>query len=197
MERAFVAVENVRKRLLDSTSALNRAGILYAVIGGNAVATWVATVDEDAVRNTVDVDILINRGDLGRTASAFGDIGFDPQDTPAGIVFVERGSPSARRGLHIFFANERVRPGDAYPTANTNDSIRLKDGFRVVSFTPMLTMMLTSNRLKDRVQLADILELDMITPELDAAQAPELRARLDELRANPEDRNLRPNAKAC
>lgn len=187
-ERAWQAVENVRKRLLYSTSALDRTGIPYAVIGGNAVGAWVATVDEDAIRNTTDVDILINREDLARTAAAFGDIGFDPQETPSGVVFVERESPSpsVRRGLHIFYANERVRPGDAYPTANTNDSIRLMDGFRAVSFTPMLTMMLTSNRLKDRVQLGDLLELNMITPELDAALPPELRARLDELRANPE-----------
>lgn len=186
MERAWQAVKNVRKRLLDSTSALDRRGIPYAVIGGNAVAAWVATVDEDAVRNTTDVDILINRGDFARTAVAFSDIGFDPQKTPAGIVFVERESPSVRRGLHIFFAHEHVRPNDAYATAGTEDSIRLKDGYRVVEFRPMLIMMLTSNRLKDRVQLADLLELNMITPELEAALPPELRARLDELRANPQ-----------
>ena len=185
-ERAWQAVENVRTRLLTSTAALDRVGIPYAVIGGNAVAAWVATVDEDVVRNTTDVDILINCKDLTRTVTAFGDIAFDPQETPAGIVFVERKSPSVRRGLHIFFAHEHVRPNDAYATASTEDSTRLKDGFRVVEFTPMLIMMLTSNRLKDRVQLADMLELNMITPELDAALPPELRARLDELRANPQ-----------
>ena len=51
MERALMAVEKVRERLLRSVAALERHGVLYAVIGGHAVAVWVARVDEDAVRN--------------------------------------------------------------------------------------------------------------------------------------------------
>jgi hypothetical protein len=45
MERA---VAKVRERLLRSTAALNLAAVPYAVIGGNAVASWVATVDIDS-----------------------------------------------------------------------------------------------------------------------------------------------------
>ncbi len=33
----------------------------YAVAGGNAVAAWVSRVDEAAVRNTQDVDLLLVR----------------------------------------------------------------------------------------------------------------------------------------
>ena len=54
MERA---VEKVRQRLLRAASALEQAGVPYAVVGGNAVAAWVSRVDEAAVRNTQDVDI--------------------------------------------------------------------------------------------------------------------------------------------
>lgn len=46
LDRMERAVAKVRERLLRATSALNRAGIPYAVVGGNAVAYWVATVDE-------------------------------------------------------------------------------------------------------------------------------------------------------
>jgi hypothetical protein len=53
------AVEKVRERLRRATAALEGAGIPYAVVGGNAVASWVARVDEAAVRNTQDVDILL------------------------------------------------------------------------------------------------------------------------------------------
>ena len=63
-ERAFMAAEKVRERLMRSTAALERAGVPYAVVGGNAVAEWVGRIDEDAVRNTRDVDILIRREDL-------------------------------------------------------------------------------------------------------------------------------------
>jgi hypothetical protein len=41
MERA---VAKVRERLLRATAALNQAGIPYAVVGGNAVASWVANI---------------------------------------------------------------------------------------------------------------------------------------------------------
>src|SRR5689334_16133620 len=64
LDRMERAVAKVRDRLLRATRALNEAGIPYAVAGGNAVASWVATVDEGAVCNTRDVDLLVRRDDL-------------------------------------------------------------------------------------------------------------------------------------
>ena len=64
------SVEKVRERLLRATSLLDEAGIPYAVVGGNAVAAWVSTIDESAVRFTQDVDILIRREDLPLVAKA-------------------------------------------------------------------------------------------------------------------------------
>jgi hypothetical protein len=64
LDRMVLAVERVRERLLRATSALESAGVPYAVAGGNAVAAWVATVDPSAVRNTQDVDNLLRRADL-------------------------------------------------------------------------------------------------------------------------------------
>ena len=64
LERMVGAVQDVRDRLLRATAALDAAKVAYAVIGGNAVAVWVARVDRAAVRNTQDVDILIRRSDL-------------------------------------------------------------------------------------------------------------------------------------
>ena len=58
------AVEKVKLRLRRVTKALNSAKIPSAVIGGNAVQHWVSQVDESVVRNTRDVDIIINPGDL-------------------------------------------------------------------------------------------------------------------------------------
>jgi hypothetical protein len=57
LDRMVRAVEKVRQRLLRATAALERAGVPYAVAGGNAVAAWVTRVDESAVRNTRNVDI--------------------------------------------------------------------------------------------------------------------------------------------
>jgi hypothetical protein len=60
LDRMERAVAKVGERLLRATAALNGAGVPYAVVGGNAVASWVATVDEGAVRNTRDVDLLVS-----------------------------------------------------------------------------------------------------------------------------------------
>src|ERR1044071_9654504 len=76
LDRMERAVAKVRERLLRATQALNKAGIPYAVVGGNAVASWVATVDEGAVRNTRDVDLLVRRSDLPAVTEAFENAGF-------------------------------------------------------------------------------------------------------------------------
>lgn len=62
-ERMFAAVEKVRERLERACKGLGDAGIPYALIGGNAVAAWVATIDDGAVRNTRDVDLLLDEKD--------------------------------------------------------------------------------------------------------------------------------------
>src|SRR3954470_8855697 len=76
LDRMERAVAKVRERLLRATAALNKAGIPYAVVGGNAVASWVATVDEGAVRNTRDIDILVRRGDLPALTAVLEQAGF-------------------------------------------------------------------------------------------------------------------------
>ncbi len=46
LDRMVRAVGKDHERLLKATAALRVAGIDYAVAGGNAVAVWVAQVDE-------------------------------------------------------------------------------------------------------------------------------------------------------
>ena len=72
--RMFRAPVLVRERLLRATQALQDAQINYAVIGANAVAFWVAKLDEGAVRNTPNVDVLIGSEDwdTARTALEIG-----------------------------------------------------------------------------------------------------------------------------
>ena len=73
------AVEKVRARLNRAVAALESAGIPYAIAGGNAVAAWVSRVDEAAVRNTQDVDILLRREDLERFLAAVPDV--EPEES--------------------------------------------------------------------------------------------------------------------
>src|ERR1700678_3259704 len=76
LDRMVRAVELVRGRLLRATTALESAGVPYAVADGNAVAAWVASVDPAAVRNMQDVDILLRRTDLDAAARALESVGF-------------------------------------------------------------------------------------------------------------------------
>src|SRR5437588_6257205 len=76
LDRIERAMEKVGDRLLRSTAALEAAGVPYAVIGGNAVAAWVARTDESLVRITKDVDILLRRGDLPAAKAALEVAGF-------------------------------------------------------------------------------------------------------------------------
>ncbi|MDX1963702.1 MAG: hypothetical protein SFX18_11150 [Pirellulales bacterium] len=59
----------VKDRLHRVTNSPHAAQIPYAMIGDHAVQHWVAQVDEAVVRNTRDVDIILNRADLARAAA--------------------------------------------------------------------------------------------------------------------------------
>ena len=90
LERVVNAVEKVRQRLLKAAAALRAADVAYAVIGGNAVALWVSRVDEAAVRNTQDVDILIRREDFDAARAALERTGAEldrAQEMPFGATF--------------------------------------------------------------------------------------------------------------
>src|SRR5438477_2752477 len=75
-ERALMAAEKVKERLRRATRALDTSGVPYAVAGGNAVAEWVGRVDEDAVRTTRDIDLLVRRADLPAARDALEGAGF-------------------------------------------------------------------------------------------------------------------------
>ena len=110
-ERALMAAEKVRERLRRATRALDAAGVPYAVVGGNAVAEWVARVDEDAVRNTRDVDILIRRPDFPAARACLEAVGFIYYELLDIDTFIDgpQGKPSG--GIHLLYAGEKVRKG--------------------------------------------------------------------------------------
>src|SRR3954471_21250040 len=95
------AVEKVRERLARATAALEAAGVPYAVIGGNAVATWVARVDKAAVRNTQDVDLLLRRQDLDAAAAALAPAGFVRRHVAGIDLFLDGPNAKARDALHV------------------------------------------------------------------------------------------------
>src|SRR3954464_13510415 len=109
-ERMIRAVEKVRARLDRAVAALESAGIPYAVAGGNAVAAWVSRVDEAAVRNTQDVDILLRREDLERSKVSLTAAGFVFRHVESVDMFLDGTAAKARDAIQVVFANEKVSP---------------------------------------------------------------------------------------
>src|SRR6267378_3202428 len=109
-ERMIGAVEKVRQRLRRAVAALEAAGVPYALAGGNAVAAWVSRVDEAAVRNTQDVDILLRRADLAGATAAMTQAGFIHRHTASLDMFLDGPNARAREAVHIIFAGEKLRP---------------------------------------------------------------------------------------
>src|ERR1700691_3446999 len=113
-ERALMAAEKVKERLRRATKALEAAGVPYAVVGGNAVAEWVGRVDEEAVRTTRDVDLLVRRADFAAVRAALEGAGFVYHHLLDVDTFVDgpQGRPSG--GVHILYAGEKVRPHEPH-----------------------------------------------------------------------------------
>ncbi len=178
------AVEKVKQRLERAARLLDGAGIPYAVIGGNAVQVWVAQVDEAAVRNTQDVDILLNRADLPGATRALSTGGFLFAEVAGVPMFLDGPDASPRDAVHIIYAQEKVMPGDFEPAPSVDDCQRIKD-FRILALPALVRTKLTSFRLKDRVHLLDMISLGMIDATWLDGLSPDLRRRLQELLDNP------------
>jgi hypothetical protein len=184
LERMVRAVEKVRERLLRATSALNKAGVPYAVIGGNAVAYWVARVDEEAVRNTRDVDILLREEDLEAAKAALIPAGFLYHETLGVHMFIDGPTGSARNAVHILIAGRKVQEDYLVATPDVTES-EAGPQFRALNLEALVRMKLTSFRRKDQVHVEDLLELGLIDASWVARFPPELAARLQQLIDTP------------
>src|SRR5438067_8303197 len=111
-----MALDEVTGRLERITRALEEAGVAYALVGGQAVALWVATKDPAAVRTTKDVDLLLRRDDLPQAKSAALSARFDYFEALGVGMFLERGDPNPRQGVHLIWAGEKVRPESSLPS---------------------------------------------------------------------------------
>jgi hypothetical protein len=184
-ERMERAVEKVHQRLLRAASALEQAGVPYAVVGGNAVAAWVSRVDEAAVRNTQDVDILIRRQDLPAAVEVMSKAGFVHRHAAGIDMLLDGPEAKARDAVHLVFANEKVRPEYVLPTPDVAES-EPSAAFRLLALESLVRMKLTSFRDKDRTHLRDLLEIGLIDATWRERFPPELAARLQELLDHPE-----------
>jgi hypothetical protein len=190
LDRMVRAVELVRNRLKRATAALEAAGVPYAVVGGNAVAAWVAQVDEAAIRNTQDVDVILSRADLEAAKLALASAGFVYRHVKGIDMFLDGEGAKARDAVHVLFAGEKVRADDIAEAARLDETEQINSPaggrFRVVTLDALVRMKLTSHRLKDRVHLLDLIDVGLIDSTWPAKYPPELAGRLQDLLDNPD-----------
>ncbi len=179
------AVEKVRERLSRAAAALEKAGVPYAVAGGNAVAAWVSRVDETAVRNTQDVDLLLRRADLPAAKAAMTQAGFIHRHAAGIEMFLDGSGAGARDAVHLVFAAEKVRPDYPSPAPDVTESEKT-ESFRLLTLDALVRMKLTSFRDKDRTHLRDLIEVGLVNSSWVPRLAPELGIRLQTLLDNPE-----------
>ena len=184
-ERMIRAVEKVRERLLRAAGALDRAGIPYAVAGGNAVAAWVARVDEAAVRNTRDVDSVLRRTDLEAAKTALAGAGFVYRHSSSIDRFLDGPKAKARDAVHVLFAGEKVRAEDELPVPDVAEA-EITSSFRLLALDPLVHMKLTAFRRKDQVHVLDMIDVGLIDETWCSRLWPVLAARLQQLLDNPE-----------
>lgn len=184
-ERTMLAVEKVKDRLKRVTQTLAEAEVPYAVVGGNAVAEWVGRVDETAVRNTRDVDILIRRADLGAITAALEKAGFIHGQSLGGDFFLDGPQGRAKDAVHIVFAGEKVQPNYVTAAPDVVESERAVQ-FQVVSLDALVKMKLNAFRLEDRVHLLDMIDVGLVDATWLGRLPTELAARLQQLLDKPD-----------
>ncbi len=183
-ERALMAAEKVKERLRRATRALDAAGVPYAVVGGNAVAEWVGRVDEDAVRTTRDVDLLVRRADFESVKAALEAVGFCYHHLLDVDTFLDgpEGKPSG--GVHLLYAGENARQGDEHPLPTLDESERAVE-FQVANLEAVVRMKLIAYRRKDQVHLLDLLGVGLLDASWPARLPSLLGARLQQLLDDP------------
>lgn len=183
LERMVRAVELVRLRLQKATAALGAASVPYAVIGGNAVAYWVSTVDKAATRNTPEVTILVRREDSDLARTALVAEGYTSHVIPGGMMFLDPHS-SERYGVDLLFAQDKIRPDDLLPTPDVSES-QAGQEFQVIRLEALVQMQLTSFRCEDRMLIRDLIDVGLVDATWPARFAPELTERLQQILNNP------------
>jgi hypothetical protein len=184
-ERLTRAVEKIRERLLRAVAALDAAKIPYAVVGGNAVGAWVSRIDEAAVRNTRDVDLLLRREDLDAATAALASAGFVRRHAAGIDMFLDGPSGRARDAVHIVFAREKVRPQYSHPAPDVTE-VEETASFRLIRLEALVRMKLTSFRDRDRMHIRDLIDVGLVAPSWLSRLPADLQQRLQHILDNPE-----------
>jgi hypothetical protein len=142
-------------------------------------------VDEGAVRNTPDVDILIRRADFDAARAAMEGVGFVSGSTFGVDFFIDGVAGKPSEGVCLLYSGEPVKPTDPVPTPDMSETTRGRE-YQVVTLDALVRMKLVSYRLKDQVHLQDMARVGLIDDSWPQKYLPPLDERLRAILANPD-----------
>jgi hypothetical protein len=145
----------------------------------------VSQVDESVVRNTQDVDIILNESDLEKAIPVLEAAGFIFRRAAGITMFLDGPNAKARDAVHVVFAGKKVR--EEYTEAVPEiDQYEWMEDARTLPFERLVKMKLTSFRDKDRVHIRDMISIGLIDAAWLDRFSTQLRQRLQELLDNPD-----------
>jgi hypothetical protein len=157
----FRALEKVRERLERSCDALEAAFIPHAMIGGNGLATWVATIDDGAVRNACDVDLFLDLKDLVRATEALLAVAFRRDQVMDMTEFLDGPDGKPLQGIHILPVGRKVKENDVLVTPAVGQTPVI-EGVWIVELVELVRMKLNSYQDKSRSHLRDMIQVGLI-----------------------------------
>lgn len=176
-----MAMDRIEQRLHRVTEALDAAKIPYAVVGGNAVAVWVAKADPAATRTTKDVNLLVARSDVDRITAVMKELGFIREDLRSLVLFLDPEEPARRSGVHLVWADEKVKPSYLHPAPKVSEAVPDDAGFLILDLHALARMKLTSLRDIDRVHISDLLAVGLIDDQSRQSLPADLLRRLADI----------------
>lgn len=186
LDRMFSAVAMTKARIERCTKALDTAAVPFAIASDHAVAEWVRSVDESAVRNAVDFVVVIRRDDFEAAERCLKQAELIRESHASEkVLYWDPGGSKFRPAVELIFAGEKRRPHHIFPIPDAAES-RNGGSFRILELMPLLEMALTGARCLDHLHVRDLIDVGLVDESWLSRLPPELATRLKQLLDDPE-----------
>jgi len=173
-------------------TALQQAGIQFEVVGGAAVNAHILPLHRSRSFVTRDIDLLVQRSDLGRIAEAGKSLGYEAKKMMGGYTLI-RPEQGLAEAVHLLFVGERSKSTQPFPHPELHPEEKHLLGITipVAPLRDLLHMKLNSLRPKDLIHIETLDDVGLISPALEQDLPLELQERLrdarDQIAANKPD----------
>ena len=185
LARLLRAARKVQARLVRVSRLLNESQVPYAVIGGHAIAAWVATKDESMMRASPEVEILVRPEDIARIREVLEADGMVFRKVADMDIFLDDMASKEVDAVHLIYAGQKIRPEHVLEAPDVDDSGIGKE-FKVIPLQSLVSIELVAWRRKNRVHLQDLIGVGLIDSSWPQRFQEPLGSRLQELLDNPD-----------